>query len=63
MQNQIRCSNCGKLLAKGTANNLEIKCPRCGTVNKECHGAPKKETHHESERSRSIARNSTVGRR
>ncbi|UJX43184.1 Com family DNA-binding transcriptional regulator [Desulfovibrio sp. JY] len=30
---EIRCGNCGKLLAKGEAVNLSIKCPRCGTMN------------------------------
>ena len=30
---EIRCSNCNKLLAKGTALELSIKCPRCGTFN------------------------------
>lgn len=29
----IRCGQCQKLLAKGTALALEIKCPRCGTIN------------------------------
>jgi phage FluMu protein Com len=30
---QIRCGNCNKLLGKGTALDLEIKCPRCGCIN------------------------------
>lgn len=30
---QIRCGHCNKLLAKGSARDLEIKCPRCGTLN------------------------------
>ncbi len=33
---QIRCVKCDKLLAKkiGTAYGFEIKCPRCGTLNR-----------------------------
>lgn len=27
---EIRCRHCHKLLAKGHALELEIKCPRCG---------------------------------
>jgi phage FluMu protein Com len=30
---QIRCGNCDKLLGKGTALDLAIKCPRCGCIN------------------------------
>ncbi|WP_423315742.1 Com family DNA-binding transcriptional regulator [Azospirillum sp. 11R-A] len=30
---EIRCGSCAKLLARGTAEMLEIKCPRCGTLN------------------------------
>ena len=30
---QIRCGNCNKLLGKGTASDLSIKCPRCGCMN------------------------------
>jgi phage FluMu protein Com len=30
---QIRCGNCNKLLGKGTALDLAIKCPRCGCIN------------------------------
>ncbi|MFA9394773.1 MAG: Com family DNA-binding transcriptional regulator [Halodesulfovibrio sp.] len=33
MRKEIRCGNCNRLLAKGTATKLEIKCPRCGTYN------------------------------
>jgi phage FluMu protein Com len=33
MKNEIRCGNCNRLLAKGQAVNLQIKCPRCGTLN------------------------------
>ncbi len=28
-----RCGKCNKLLAKGQALNLSIKCPRCGVIN------------------------------
>ena len=30
---EIRCGHCNKLLGKGPARDLEIKCPRCGTLN------------------------------
>lgn len=30
---EIRCKKCKKLLAKGKGT-FEIKCPRCGTLNK-----------------------------
>lgn len=30
---EIRCGHCNKLLGIGTARDLEIKCPRCGTLN------------------------------
>ena len=29
----IRCGQCDKLLAKGEAAMLSIKCPRCKTIN------------------------------
>ena len=32
IEKEIRCGNCGRLLAKGTAIALEIKCPRCGEI-------------------------------
>lgn len=32
-ENEIRCAQCGKLLAKGRAVELSIKCPRCGAYN------------------------------
>lgn len=31
---QIRCVKCNKLLAKNDSNKFEIKCERCGTLNK-----------------------------
>ncbi|MFW5499575.1 MULTISPECIES: Com family DNA-binding transcriptional regulator [unclassified Maridesulfovibrio] len=33
MKEEIRCGHCGRLLAKGHATDIEIKCPRCGTLN------------------------------
>ena len=30
---QIRCGHCNKLLAIGSARDLEIKCPRYSTLN------------------------------
>ena len=30
---EIRCGRCGRLLAKGEALRLAIKCPRCGAIN------------------------------
>ena len=30
---QIRCGNCNRLLGKGRALDLSIKCPRCGCIN------------------------------
>ncbi|WP_084502098.1 Com family DNA-binding transcriptional regulator [Fundidesulfovibrio putealis] len=30
---EIRCAKCNRLLAKGSAAELEIKCPRCGVYN------------------------------
>ncbi|MEQ1667120.1 MAG: Com family DNA-binding transcriptional regulator [Sulfuriferula sp.] len=42
----VRCSSCNKLLAKADFVQIEIKCPRCGTLNQktqslklERHGA------------------------
>ena len=32
MQCDIRCSHCNKLLCKGCFEWLEIKCPRCGSM-------------------------------
>ncbi|MGE4195155.1 MAG: Com family DNA-binding transcriptional regulator [Pseudodesulfovibrio sp.] len=33
MRNEIRCGNCNRLLGKGQAYEIQIKCPRCGTMN------------------------------
>lgn len=30
---EIRCGECNRLLAKGEAVDLAIKCPRCGCMN------------------------------
>ncbi|UJX43029.1 Com family DNA-binding transcriptional regulator [Desulfovibrio sp. JY] len=30
---EIRCGRCSRLLAKGEALDLSIKCPRCGAIN------------------------------
>jgi phage FluMu protein Com len=30
---EIRCKQCNRLLAKGTALEITIKCPRCGAYN------------------------------
>ncbi|MFV0421391.1 Com family DNA-binding transcriptional regulator [Oleidesulfovibrio sp.] len=32
MRKEIRCECCNRLLAKGTAADLETVCPRCGAV-------------------------------
>ena len=33
-QPQVRCVKCNKLLAKNSDGHFEIKCERCGTLNK-----------------------------
>lgn len=30
---EIRCGYCNRLLGKGTALDMTIKCPRCGCIN------------------------------
>jgi len=30
---EVRCGNCNRLLGKGTPGDIEVKCPRCGTMN------------------------------
>ncbi|MDD2722242.1 MAG: Com family DNA-binding transcriptional regulator [Gallionella sp.] len=50
----VRCGKCTKMLAKADFIRIEIKCPRCGTLNlkaksltPERHGAStQEETHH-----------------
>lgn len=32
--NEIRCTSCNRLLAKAKYQQIEIKCPRCKTLNK-----------------------------
>lgn len=39
----VRCGKCCKLLAKAEAAVLEIKCPRCGTLNNVRVSHPKSE--------------------
>ena len=54
MEKEIRCGNCNRLLAKGYALALTIKCPRCGCMNhvratspdREGNRAPGKEPSH-----------------
>ncbi|WP_084516194.1 Com family DNA-binding transcriptional regulator [Desulfovibrio cuneatus] len=36
---EIRCGHCHRLLAKGTALSITIKCPRCATLNHITSGA------------------------
>ena len=43
MLEEIRCGNCNKLLAKSCCNQLEIKCPRCRTMNQIRTKSPKPE--------------------
>lgn len=31
---EIRCKRCKRLLMKGEVNGIEIKCPKCGYINK-----------------------------
>lgn len=33
MEREIRCGKCNRLLARGEALALTIKCPRCGQFN------------------------------
>ncbi|EGO64528.1 Com family DNA-binding transcriptional regulator [Acetonema longum] len=28
----IRCKHCSRLLCRGIAQTIEIKCPKCGTI-------------------------------
>ena len=32
-EKEIRCTRCNRLLAKGVPGSIEVKCPRCGTLN------------------------------
>ncbi|ENB4453071.1 Com family DNA-binding transcriptional regulator [Escherichia albertii] len=33
MMQNIRCKNCYKLLARASFHHIEIKCPRCKSLN------------------------------
>jgi len=33
MEQEVRCANCNRKLAMGVFQLLNIKCPRCGTLN------------------------------
>ncbi|XPV77641.1 MAG: Com family DNA-binding transcriptional regulator [Desulfovibrio sp.] len=33
IKKEFRCGKCNKLLAKGSATEIEIKCGRCRTIN------------------------------
>ncbi|AFJ02012.1 Mu-like prophage protein Com [Methylophaga frappieri] len=30
---EVRCGDCGRLLARASFSRIEIKCPRCKTLN------------------------------
>ena len=63
--NEIRCGHCNKMLAKGTALDLSIKCPRCGTINIMRARRPGSEPHdgHRSLNNEEIDRRQPVLRR
>ena len=42
---EIRCGQCNRMLAKGMALDLSIKCPRCGTINHVRDTIPSSEPH------------------
>ncbi|MBU1041586.1 MAG: Com family DNA-binding transcriptional regulator [Proteobacteria bacterium] len=46
MEKEIRCGNCNRLLARGEALALTIKCPRCGCMNHVRATSPSVEGHH-----------------
>ena len=33
MKNEVRCGECNRLLGRGIILDLQIKCPRCKTIN------------------------------
>ncbi|HFW4795135.1 TPA: Com family DNA-binding transcriptional regulator [Salmonella enterica subsp. enterica serovar Newport] len=33
MPHNVRCRHCNKLLARASFNFIEVKCPRCKTLN------------------------------
>nr|WP_280191174.1 Com family DNA-binding transcriptional regulator [Delftia sp. PS-11]KAJ8743672.1 Com family DNA-binding transcriptional regulator [Delftia sp. PS-11] len=54
---EVRCASCNRKLAVGVFQQLNIKCPRCGTLNSlrvenpktpECHRAPVNSTERQS---------------
>ncbi|MBU1350619.1 MAG: Com family DNA-binding transcriptional regulator [Gammaproteobacteria bacterium] len=59
--NEVRCGSCHRLLARAVFQCLEIKCPRCGTLNNvraaspqpERLGASNKTDHDSKQRNRS----------
>ena len=65
IEKEIRCGNCGRLLAKGTALDLSIKCPRCGAINHVRATRPGSEPHdgHGSLNNEKIDRRQPVLRR
>ncbi|MDP3324252.1 MAG: Com family DNA-binding transcriptional regulator [Hydrogenophaga sp.] len=46
--NEIRCGACSRKLATGQFIHLEIKCPRCGTLNHLRAESPSNERHRAS---------------
>ena len=46
--NAIRCGSCQRLLAKGQVIEVQIKCPRCGTINFLRAASPESERHRAS---------------
>lgn len=52
----IRCGQCNRLLAKGEALDLSIKCPRCGAINHVRAASPDTESHRAPEKGPSRAR-------
>ena len=63
--NEIRCGHCNKMLARGTALDLSIKCPRCGTIKTMRAMRPGSEPHdgHRSLNNEEIDRRQPVLRR
>jgi phage FluMu protein Com len=52
MFEEFRCTQCNKLLARGEALALDIKCPRCGAVNRLRTRSPYHESQEPQERRR-----------
>ncbi|MBJ7550727.1 Com family DNA-binding transcriptional regulator [Marinomonas ostreistagni] len=58
---EIRCTRCNKLLARGVFVSMEIKCPRCSFLNERAssptHGVPDHgKTNHSMDRGQAEAR-------